>query len=156
MNEPKVLEFEVTGTAIPQGSVAYHPVLGPDGEPLMRGGRPVLRSHHQSKKLKPWRARVAANARLAMRGRRPFTGAIALAVTVCRRRPKEHYDSRGRIKETAPEYPITRPDTLKQARGVEDAMTRIVWLDDSQVVEHYVLKMFARTPKVFISVRRKD
>ena len=151
-----LIEFEVTGRAASQGSIRYHPVSGKDGKPLMRNGRPVLLPHHDSKVLQPWRRRVAANARIAMQGQPPLTGAIDLTVIVYRPRPKVHYDSRGYLKDTAPTHPITRPDTLKQVRAIEDACTKIVWLDDSQVVDHRLRKMFGKTAKVLITVRRKD
>lgn len=154
--EPIVIEFEVTGKAASQGSVAYHPVKDAFGVPLIRNGRPVLVPHHDSKTLKPWRRRVAANARIAMAGRPPLTGAIELCVMILRTRPKNHFNSRGELKTDAAEYPITRPDTLKQMRAIEDACTGIVWLDDSQIVAHRLLKVFTSTPRVLISVRRKD
>ena len=154
MTDP--IEFEVTGKAASQGSVAYHPVKDAFGVPLIRNGRPVLIPHHDSKTLKPWRRRVAANARLAMRGCSPLTGPVELTVTISRCRPKSHFNSRGELKPDAPEYPITRPDTLKQVRAVEDALTGIVWLDDSQVVDHRLVKIFNPTPKVVISVHRKE
>ncbi len=152
----ELIEFEVTGKAASQGSVAYHSVKDAFGVPLISNGRPVLIPHHDSKTLKPWRRRVAANAKIAMAGRPPMTGAIELSVTICRPRPKANYNSRGNIKADAPFYPTTRPDTLKQVRAIEDACTGIVWLDDSQIVDHRLLKMFSSTPKVLISVRRKD
>ncbi len=153
----ELIEFEVTGKAASQGSVAYHPVKDTFGVPLIRNGRPVLVPHHDSKTLKPWRRRVAANARIAMAGRPPLTGPVELSVIVCRPRPKANYNSRGYIKAAAPAYPITRPDTLKQVRAIEDALTGVVWNDDSQIVDHRLLKMFSSgTPKVLIAVRRKD
>lgn len=151
-----MIEFTVTGKAASQGSVAYHPALNCDGKPLIRYGRPVLIPHHDSKILKPWRARVAANARLAMAGRPPLEGAIVLWVCVFRTRPKNHYNSKGELKKDAPEYPTTRPDTLKQVRAIEDACTGIVWLDDSQVVEHQLYKSYSPAAHVCISVTRKE
>ncbi|MEE9185236.1 MAG: RusA family crossover junction endodeoxyribonuclease [Acidimicrobiia bacterium] len=153
---PNLIEFEVTGTAASQGSIAYHPVIGPDDKPLILNDRPVLRPHHDSKILKPWRRRVAANARIAMAGRPPLTGAIELSLTICRPRPKWNYNSRGCLKDSAPDHPITRPDTLKQVRAIEDALIGVVWNDDSQIVDHWLRKRYSLTPKVLISVRRKE
>jgi Holliday junction resolvase RusA-like endonuclease len=147
--DSNLVEFEVTGRAASQGSIAYHSVEQPDGSLKYRG-------HHDSKTLKPWRRRVAANARIAMRGQSPWTGAIELTVTVCRPRPKAHYNSGGWLKDWAPDYPITEPDTLKQVRAIEDACTGIVWLNDSQITEHLLQKMFCSTAKVLITIRRKD
>lgn len=151
-----LIEFEVTGRAASQGSIRYHPVSDSDGKPLIRNGRPVLISHHDSKILQPWRRRVAANARLAMGGRPPLTGAVELVVTIYRPRPKTNYNSKGELKDDAPTYPATRPDTLKQVRAIEDALTGIVWKDDSQVVDHVLYKRFSGSPTVLIAVHRKD
>jgi Holliday junction resolvase RusA-like endonuclease len=150
------VEFEVAGKAASQGSIAYHPVIGPNGKPLMRNGRPLFLGHHDSKTLKPWRARVAANARRAMGGGQPWTEAVEMTVIIYRQRPKGHYNSHGCLKNSAPTHAITRPDSLKQVRAIEDALTGIVYVDDSQIVDHRIAKLYSCTPKVLITVRRKD
>lgn len=152
------IEFEVIGTPVSQGSVAYHPVKLKGGGYAIKDGKPVLRPHHDNKKLKPWRRRVAAKARMAMGSRALLRGAVRLTVLICRPRPKDHYNAQAKVKPTAPVYPITRPDTLKIVRGIEDALTGVVWKDDSQVVSHSLEKQFSldRFHRIFISIQEKE
>ena len=60
-------------------------------------------------------------------------------------RPKGHYGSgknAGVVKASAAKYPTTKPDALKLARGVEDAMTGIIYRDDSQIVIELIYKTY--------------
>lgn len=62
---------------------------------------------------------------------------LAVVVTFYQQRPRTvHYGS-GRnakeLKDSAPAYPISAPDTTKLWRGFEDALTGFVWHDDSRV-----------------------
>ena len=71
-------------------------------------------------------------------GLKPHEGAIALKVTCFFARPKSHYGTgrnAGRLKASAPPYPISkgRNDLDKLLRLIFDAMTGIVYEDDSQV-----------------------
>ena len=68
----------------------------------------------------------------------PAEGAIAVKVTCYFARPKSHYGTgrnEGKLKASAPEYPISkgRNDLDKLLRLIFDAMTGIVYVDDSQV-----------------------
>lgn len=38
--------------------------------------------------------------------------------------------------------PVKRPDALKLARAAEDALTGVLWLDDSQIVDEWLHKVF--------------
>lgn len=156
MTEP--IEFDVIGTPVSQGSVAYHPVKLKGGGYAMKDGRPILRPHHDNKKLKPWRQRVAAKAAMAMGDRPLLLGAVMLYVQIYRPRPKDHYNAKGFLKDDAPSYPITRPDTLKIVRGIEDALTGVVWIDDSQVVGHNLQKHFRSNAfhRILISIHEKE
>lgn len=87
------------------------------------------------KKNKEWRTSVREAAIRAMEGKPPFQGRPALLnITFIMPRPNGHYGS-GRnadvLKPNAPKYHISKPDCLKLARSTEDALTGIVWADDS-------------------------
>jgi len=62
------------------------------------------------------------------------TGAVFLRMRFTLRRPKAHYRADGSLRADAPEFHTLRPDALKLARGTEDALTGIVYRDDSQTV----------------------
>jgi len=76
----------------------------------------------------------------------PLTVPIRLNVAFIRRRPRSHYGTgrnADKVKRSAPAFPITRPDRGKLLRAVEDALTGIVYRDDAQVVDGYVVKTWA-------------
>jgi len=100
-----------------------------------------------AKRNKDWKAMVAYAAGEAMQaGVCVFRGPVEVEVTFYMPRPKGHYrtgKNAGTLKDSAPKYPITKPDTTKLWRSTEDAMKSIVWLDDSQVVDQYIRRRYA-------------
>ncbi|MDU7384096.1 MAG: RusA family crossover junction endodeoxyribonuclease [Schaalia turicensis] len=112
--------FFVPGTPAPQGSKRY---LG--------NGRMV----ESSKRVKPWRADIRAQALQTFK--QPLTGAIRLDLHFVMPRPNSHYGT-GRnahkLKESAPASHIQKPDLDKLVRAVGDALTGVAYVDDSQVV----------------------
>lgn len=111
-----------------------------------------------SNKVKPWRQSVkfaALNAELPT-----ITGPVKLEITFYLARPKGHYRTgkhAGEVKESAPQYPATRPDTSKLVRSTEDALTEAgVYKDDSQVVTLVAMKRYAdtRPPGATITIRQ--
>jgi Holliday junction resolvase RusA-like endonuclease len=44
-------------------------------------------------------------------------------------------------------YPFKRPDALKLARAVEDALTGVVWVDDAQICKEYIDKRYQSSPE---------
>lgn len=72
---------------------------------------------------------------------------ISLTIVVVRKRPSGHVGT-GRNAGTVKDWacgllPVERPDTVKVVRAAEDALTGVVWRDDSQVVRHSLHKAFA-------------
>jgi Holliday junction resolvase RusA-like endonuclease len=79
---------------------------------------------------------------------------LSLTFTFCR--PKSHFTTRKGVrtlKDSAPSHKTGKPDCTKLARAVEDALTGIIWQDDSQVVELHVWKVWGDTEGVHIGVR---
>lgn len=78
---------------------------------------------------------------------KPFDGPLELTVVIIRKRPSAHISSRRNLR-TVKEWaelllPVQRPDTLKIVRAAEDALTGVLWLDDSQIVRHHLHKAYA-------------
>lgn len=118
-------------------------------------GVPII-TDSTGKAGKTWRQDVQLMAREAMKGYSPLDGPLVVALVFYRVRPKGHYGTgknADRLKDSAPRYPTTRPDVLKLARAVEDALTGIVYTDDSLIVTEYLLKRYSDTPRVEIDVR---
>ena len=78
-----------------------------------------------------------------------LTGPIAMVVTFYMPRPKGHYGTGRnacRLKPSAPEYHIVKPDTDNLVKFVKDCLNGIVWKDDCQVYKIHALKEYSDTP----------
>jgi Holliday junction resolvase RusA-like endonuclease len=85
-----------------------------------------------------------------------LTGPVVMNLTFYFARPKGHFGT-GRnshlLKNSAPKHHIIKPDTTKVTRAVEDALTGVIWKDDSQVVDQHIKKRYAETPGVHVEIR---
>lgn len=104
-----------------------------------------------SKHAAPWRQDVK-HAALAAVGEdfEPLDGPLAVSMVFSFARPKSHYRT-GRnaylLRDGAPARPHGKPDLSKLARSTEDALTGVLWTDDSRVVEYVRLgKWYAAKP----------
>jgi Holliday junction resolvase RusA-like endonuclease len=95
---------------------------------------------------------LAQAAALLMRGRRPSGAPLCMLIIADRRIPAS-WSARdkaaaadGRIR------PTSRPDFDNHAKIV-DALNKIVWEDDSQVVDARVIKRYSLKPALTIEVR---
>lgn len=74
-----------------------------------------------------------------------LAGPIELKLIFYMARPKGHFRTgkhAGELRESAPEHPTSKPDLTKLTRAVEDALTGIIWKDDSQVVQQDTKKVY--------------
>jgi Holliday junction resolvase RusA-like endonuclease len=117
-----------------------------------KSGRHFIRDS-SGKRGSEWRNAVAQAGGIEMRGAPLLDGALELRLEFVVPRPKAHVGARG-LKPSAPAWPTTRPDVLKLARGVEDALTGIVWRDDSQIVVEHLVKSYGEPARVEVSVYR--
>ncbi len=151
------VEFQVVGKPATQGSKKAMPIYGKGGRPVMKDGRMLTRVVEDNPRLAEWRQEVAAAARRVYEG--PLlTGAIFLTLVFERPRPKGHYGTgrnAGRVKASAPPYPTTKPDSVKLARAVEDALTGVLWQDDSQVVDHIIRKRWGDCFRVYVLAQER-
>lgn len=92
----------------------------------------------QSKRVKPWRRQVTDAAAL-VRPAELMDGPLVADMVFTFARPKSHYrtgKNAGLLKATAPTAPAVAPDLSKLARSTEDALTGVIWRDDSRVVAY--------------------
>lgn len=138
------VSFVVFGNARPSGSKTVG--FTRDKQPFVRPA---------AKDVKQWRTQVQQEAGIAMMGQELLRGALRLGVTVYRPRPRSHYGT-GRnadlVKSSSPSFPTQQPDLTKLVRGIEDALTGIVWRDDAQVVEQHNFKIYGEPERVVITV----
>jgi Holliday junction resolvase RusA-like endonuclease len=76
----------------------------------------------------------------------PTEDALEVIFTFVRARPSPHLTTgknAGVVKDWARGLrPSTRPDALKMARAAEDALTGVLWVDDAQIVDERLHKVF--------------
>lgn len=101
-----------------------------------------------NEKGKPWRADIQAAAIKAMGDTGDdvlLKGPVMMHAVFFFPRPASHYGSgknAGKIKSSAPLHHTVKPDRTKCLRFLEDALTQVVWRDDSQVVDGIVSKRY--------------
>ena len=132
------ITFTVYGTPRPQGSLR---AFIPKG-----WKRPILTSDNT--KLKPWRQEIAQTAQLKVRTSDtcwPLERGIAVTVRC------EFFFAKPKSTKKSVVAKTTKPDLDKLARSLLDALTGIVFEDDSQVTMLIVSKGFGN-PRAEISV----
>lgn len=139
------LTFTVIGTPQPAGSK----------KGFVINGKAVLSD--ANKKSKPWKqevASVASQAFLATGRALLLTGPIRATFCFYRPRLTSHFGKSGVLNKSGRDtpYPITKPDALKLARGVEDALTKVVYHDDSQIVEEHLYKLWGEPARVEVTI----
>ena len=131
------IEFTISGKPAPAGS--YRPV------PIRGGGSRIIDTNPRTK---PWQAKVQDRAMDYMQENKldKIAGGVVVVSEFYFLRPKYHYHTGrkkgGCLKSDAPHNyeHIVRPDVSKLARAIEDAMTGVVYVDDSQIVRHVATK----------------
>ena len=139
-----VFTLTVYGTPAPAGSKRALPLGG------KFGGRAIVVDANV--RSKPWKNLIAQNAGLEMNGRELFRRPLHVNLTFHVRRPKAHFNSKGELKKSAPMWPAKKPDVLKLARGVEDALSGIVYADDAQIVTEFLVKRYGEQECVEIEI----
>lgn len=136
----KTVHFTIYGKSQPAGSKRAFPYKKKDGSGL------GVRVSDANPNARSWKQDVASAAVVAMKGSDPFQGPLELTVDFHRLRPKGHLGTRG-VLPSAPSHPITKPDTTKLLRGLEDALSGIAWKDDAQVVIQTARKLYTQGPE---------
>ncbi len=128
------MRFRVDGTPGPQGSKR--------GFVNPKNGRVIL--VESSSKVKPWRALVAHAAREQMNYdlQSIMAGPVRMDVNYFLKRPMSHYRKNGELRPDAPAFVKTKPDLSKLQRSTEDALTGVVYVDDSQIVVLNICKLY--------------
>lgn len=142
-----VVRFTVVGLPQPAGSKRAFPFK------KKSGGLGVAVSD-ANPKAKSWQHAVASACPTVGE---LLTGPLQLTVWFFMPRPQGHYRTGARaaeLKESAPSRHTTRPDATKLLRGVEDALSGVLWRDDSQVVQQTVFKDYGSPARAEIYVEQ--
>lgn len=129
------------------------------GQPEPAGSKKAFVNKHTGRaavvdanpRAKGWKSRVTDEAMAAMDGQPLLDGALFVQLTFVVPRPKGHFGKKG-LLPSAPEFPTVRPDVLKLARGVEDAMSGVVYRDDAQIVRELLCKFYGEPARCEVRV----
>jgi crossover junction endodeoxyribonuclease RusA len=145
------LRFTVVGEPIPQGSTKSFVVR------RKIDGRPMAVTTGDNPRTKGWRQTLANCAALELQRAENrglfFTGSVELVVTFYLPRPKALRTARKAGEAFAH---VKKPDLDKLTRAAKDALTRVVWGDDSQVTDLLARKRYCAEgehPRVEVLVR---
>ena len=152
------LQFSVTGTPRPQGSKTGRLVgkrIRVGGQVAVVAPRVILTAGSSGKahdRLKEWRGRVATKAQVAMAGAGLWTGPIVLECEFVFQRPPSHLRKDGGLRSGKPLEHTYKPDLSKLVRAVEDALTRVIYHDDSQITDYGATRKRWARPGVPVGV----
>jgi crossover junction endodeoxyribonuclease RusA len=107
-----------------------------------------------NRKSRSWKEQVASAANQVFKG--PLLReALTMRLTFYRVRPKGHFKSDGGLgrQGIASIGPSTRPDLLKLARAVEDALKGVVYVDDAQIIDERLFKRWGEPARVDVLIK---
>lgn len=153
------ITFTVYGQAQPAGSKSsFVPRDKRTGQPFQKNGRIIVNTVDSNPKSKDWKQQVSYEARKAYTGQL-LEGPLRFTLTVYRVRPAGHYKkSKGvmtgelNTEGLSARFPITKPDVLKLARGVEDALSGVLYRDDAQICDERLLKVWGPQAKIEVTI----
>lgn len=137
--------FDTLALPVPQGSLRSY---------RLKDGRSVIKATNQHP-LVLWRGEVrGACMRVLPEGSGlptfPSGTPVLVSLTFRFPRPRSHYGKRG-LLPSAPPAVSRKPDIDKLVRSVLDALTGLLWHDDSQVVGVMATKVWADHKPVGLS-----
>lgn len=124
------------------------------GRPEAKGSWRVSRTGHlfsDNPRLRGWADRVASEVAAELNGTGLLLGSVAIIAEFRLTRPKSHFTGTGALRKGAAPAP-RRPDLDKLVRGLLDALTGVVFADDSQVTDLDACKVYAEAPGVMLRV----
>jgi Holliday junction resolvase RusA-like endonuclease len=107
---------------------------------------------YPDRKTSRYEKNVAIEAKIAMRGRAPVSGAICLVVRAYYPIPSSWPQWRKREARIGIIAPEVKPDWDNIGKACSDAMNGVVYRDDAAIVTACVVKRYSIDPRVAIAV----
>jgi Holliday junction resolvase RusA-like endonuclease len=95
---------------------------------------------------------LAWAAQVAMKGRKPLTGPLSVAVTAFVSVPQSWSRKKQREALAGHIRPTTRPDADNYLKAAMDALNSVAFVDDSQCVDVHVTKAYSDKPRLVITI----
>ena len=155
------IELRITGAAKTAGSKRAFSLRRKDGSIVTRAnGSAVVAITDDCVKGKAWRRSLQQQAALQWpRGLGCLPGPLRVSFSFMIARRKGHYRT-GKfshvLRDDAPGEHAVKPDVLKLARAVEDALTGLAWIDDAQIIGESLTKSWGATDELLIAIETVD
>lgn len=155
MTPELVYQAVIYGVAQPAGSKRSFVPLHPKTKQPYRDkfGRIVVNTVDANENSPAWKRHVALQVKKSW-FQDPLDCPLFLQAVFYRERPDRHFGTGKNyhiLKAGAEAFPISKPDVLKLMRGVEDALTGILYVDDSRIVDEHISKRWGE-PRVAIAL----
>lgn len=135
-----MIELTIIGVPAPQGSKSP---FGGESNP----------------NTKPWRATVAADVAAVWDGRPLIDEPVEVDALFVFPRPKAHYrtgKNAGILRDDAPAWVMTKPDSDKLARAIGDSLTGVILRDDSRIVHWTLRKVYGSPARCELRISAAD
>jgi Holliday junction resolvase RusA-like endonuclease len=103
-------------------------------------------------RLKAYQEHIRLVAREAMGGEEPYSGPVHLVMSFYREIPASAPKGAAKRAAWMQRHILTSPDRTNYAKGAEDALNGIVFLDDAQVVSGMEQKLYGESPRTEFTV----
>lgn len=134
-----MIQFTVPGAVQAQ----ERPRFSRAGKGVKTHDAPKSRSYKELVKIVAWDNRP----------QEPLQGALKLEVDVYLVPPKKYHTKPKQALIASGELrPTTKPDADNLVKGIKDGCSKIIWVDDAQVVEMVVRKFYAMQPRAEVKV----
>ena len=141
-----MITFEVKGRPATAGSK----------RPIIAGNGRLRTIDSSGERGKSWRSSLVDKA-LEFHSGALLDGPLRLTLEFTFSRPKKHFFTGKRstvLRDDAPSLHTSKPDVTKLTRAVEDALTKVLWIDDAQIAETVQSKRYGVTEGVVVKVER--
>lgn len=137
------ISFTVLGEPVAQG----RPRAG-----KTRRGKTVLYDPEKSKDFKQYVGLIASQHAPS----KLLEGPLYVQVKVYKPLLKSFSKKRTAEAEAGLYRPVTKPDVDNYAKGIKDALNKVIWNDDSQVVEFTISKWYSSKPRVEVEISKVE
>lgn len=116
-------------------------------------GRNGAISHYTPATTRAFESQIAARSAIAMTGRAIIEGPVHLEIAFEFEPPKSWSKAKKKMARSGGIHHIVKPDLSNLQKSIEDAMNKIVYQDDSQIVSASTIKRYGHKPKISVKVR---
>ena len=86
----------------------------------------------------------------------PLTGPLSVTVRFYRDIQKSDSKKKKMAKEAGDIRPTKKPDVDNYVKSLLDALNKVLWADDNQIIDLHASKFYSAYPRIEIQVRQED